>query len=303
MEKTYNTFLIAQATDQNSENSAHKTLNEYEKKMNKAGQEYITIWNFDNLESINNLLNLENNFNTPVRSRAFVFVDESFWNKSSYSKLNRFQVIDCKPTAGKMNFSSHPTNEELKKLLEEMKMELETLKQQAFEEVSRKIKQDPSTNSNNIILKQNYEELTESNIFAVLEPVPEQKYQSMYDFMIEFLVIKCEDKIENLQIVFNATNFEIIEIKLAKKLIQEFNDTFDFVLKITDVFRRMIKSSVEICFQISTSYPKIMFIKGTNSLFDTNEHTAEPRVKISKVRIPGLKANTFVISKAIVLTK
>lgn len=217
--------------------------------------------------------------------------------------MTRFQVIDCKPTAGKMNFSSHPTNEELNKLLEEMRMELKTLKQQGFEEVSRKIKQDPSTNSNNIILKQNYEELTESTIFAVLEPVPEQQYQSMYDFMIEFLVIKCEDKIENLHIVFDVTNFKTIEMKLAKQLIQEFNDTFDFVLKITDVFTRMIKSSVEICFQISTSDPKIMFIKGTNSLFDTNEHKAEPRVKISKVKIPGLKANTFVISKAIVLTK
>jgi len=100
MQKSHTTFLIARHEDQERGNSAYETLNDYALKLAKDGYEYLKIWDFEKIPSINIILTLENDFNLPVRSKAFVFVQKEIWEKSNFSQFTRIELIDCLPNIG-----------------------------------------------------------------------------------------------------------------------------------------------------------------------------------------------------------
>jgi len=102
MRKTYNVFLIAQYKDQEYGNPIYEALNKYALELTTRGIEYIKVWDFDKIPSIHSLLTLENEFNLPLLSKAFVFVEKALWIKSNYSKFTRIQIVDCVPKSEPM---------------------------------------------------------------------------------------------------------------------------------------------------------------------------------------------------------
>jgi hypothetical protein len=201
--------------------------------------------------------------------------------------------------------------DQLKDILEEMKMNEIKLKKQIQLQFEKKIEDDPKTDMKSLEIQKFYEKIVEHVLYDIIDSfVDVNNDEELFEFLLEFLVTKVDLNIQNLPLFEKKEPFSVFYEILLKNKVEIAKLLADALLKIIDEkyqhrlqnkeeFSVSVEKCVEFLVLTKSSRNPVIFISNKKINYDSTKlDLKDQQIKVVKLMVPGISINNVVVYKA-----